>query len=113
MAETGYHVLRENNGAILSSGIDVPLLASKLLEIEIIDEKDNREACNELRSENERLSSLMNTVRATVRGNDDVFFEFTDVLRRRNRKAEKDLAEKLEDQYYKSMYLFHIFTKIQ
>ena len=54
----------------------------------------------------------MSTVRATVRGSDDVFFEFTEILRGRNRKAKKDLAAILQKYVLISMTCFYKDTTI-
>ena len=65
-SDTAYKVLRVNTTTIIRAAIDVQSLANRLLQCNIISEKD---ASNPHMSREDRLDKLMHTVRATVRGN--------------------------------------------
>ena len=91
-------VLRSNTVLINKSAIDVSDLAESLFERDIISEKEKKEAANKLWSDEERLSKLMDIVRATVSGNGEVFTEFLEILSK-GKRSEKDLADKLKKCY--------------
>ena len=91
-------VLRSNTVLINKSAIDVSDLAESLFEKDIVNEKEKKEAANKLWSDEERLSKLMDIVRATVSLNGEVFTEFLEILSK-GKRSEKDLADKLKKCY--------------
>ena len=111
--ELAVEVLRSNTVLINKSAIDVSDLAESLFEKDIINEKEKKEAANKLWPDEERLSTLMDIVRATVSGNGEVFTEFLEILSK-GKRSEKDLADKLKRCYdemgkYKiTLLLLHI-----
>ena len=96
--ELASKVLQSNTVLISNSAIDVSALAESLFARNIISEKQKKEATNKLWSDEERLSTLMGIVRATVSGNGKVFTEFLEILSK-GTIGEKALADKLKKCY--------------
>ena len=98
--EIAYQVLRVNNTLILEADLDLHSLGSKLFSREIISDnewkklKDDRTGKTSV----ERMGSLLDIVRATVRNNGTVFAQFIKILSEGSQR-EKDLAEKLIKSY--------------
>ena len=101
-SDRAYEVLRVNTTAIISAAIDVQSLANRLFQCHIISEKEKKDASNPYISREDRLDKLMDTVRATVRGNGHVFVQFIGMLRESRTVAETDLANHLETCYLSS-----------
>ena len=99
-SDRAYEVLRVNITAIIRAAIDVQSLANKLFHCNIISEKEKKDASNPYISREDRLDELMDTVRATVRGNGHVFVQFIEILREGGTVAEIDLANRLETCYH-------------
>ena len=99
-SDRAYEVLRVNITTINSAAIDVQSLANRLFQHRIISEKEKKNASNRQISREDRLDKLMDTVRATVRGNGHVFVQFIDILREAGTVAETDLANRLETYYH-------------
>ena len=99
-SDRAYEVLRVNTTRIIRAAIDVQSLANRLFQCNIISEKEKKNASNLHISREDRLDKLMDTVRATVRGNGHVFVQFIDILREAGTVAETDLANHLETCYH-------------
>ena len=84
----------------MEANLDLHSLGSKLFSLEIISENDWKQLTDDYTGKRaeERMSCLLDIVRATVRSNRTVFNQFVMILSGGSQR-EKDLAERLIKSY--------------
>ena len=93
--------MTENIAVIKSHGIDLQFLADKLFEKEIINERQKKEATDELigRSIAERMNKLFEILMTSINVNGEDFGIFLQILNEEGTRRCKNLANNLMDAY--------------
>ena len=100
------HALRTNYLNIKEACLDLHLLTDKLFSVNIISENDKRNLTDELTGKTtaDRIGTLLDKIRATVRNNGKVFAQFIRILKEGSQR-ENDLAEILISSYKGEEYV--------
>ena len=96
-----HEVMTENITLIKSTGIGLVLLADKLLEKKIINERKKKAVIDQFtgRTEDERMDALLSILMAAIKVEGKVFGIFLEILKEEDTLASISLANKLLADY--------------
>ena len=94
-------MITKNTSLIKDCGIDLHFLVDKLLEHEIINEREKRKIIDGYtrQTEGERIDELLHIISRTVKMDGEVFGIFLDILREEGTRRTIKLADKLMEKY--------------
>ena len=96
-----HEVIKENISLIKSTGIGLVLLANKLLEKKIINERQKKEVTDSFtgRTEDERMNALLSILISAIKVEGKVFGIFLEILKEEDTLVSISLADKLLADY--------------
>ena len=100
-SDIAHGVMTECTSSIKDCGIDLHFLVDKLLEHEIINEREKRKIIDGYtrQTEGERMDELLHIISSSIKMDGEVFGIFVDILRKEGTRRTKSLANKLMEIY--------------